>query len=225
MTHATTAKVFAFKRPLGTSKKRVSLTANALDTLQGVGFSRDCEVDIATGGQFSIIDAIEAVLEYTGPADVTLATWTAAQFDLTQIEEQLVHGKIQNLRMIIDRSFVSRQPEFMRKVLERFGPGCVRATRTHAKFAVVHNDDWAVVLRTSMNLNHCSRMEYLQVTESRELANFWLQVSDAIFDETEEGTGSGWEAPALAALIGINPDPAVKTGDATMARGNIRMGA
>ena len=220
-----TSMVYAFKRPLGTSKKRLSLKANALDTLRGVGFSRDCEVDIATGGQFSIIDAIEAVLDITGPADVTLATWTAAQFDLTQIESQLVHGQIRDFRMIVDRSFVNRQPAFMKRVLERFGKGSVRATRTHAKFAVVTNEEWSVVLRTSMNLNHCSRLEFLQVTESSELAEFWLSVADAIFEEVEEGHGKGWEAPQLESLAGFEPEPAVRTGVAGMSRAAVRVGA
>lgn len=56
----TESKVYAFKRPVGTSKKRLSLVANARDTLQGIGFDKGQEVDIATGGQFSVIDALEA---------------------------------------------------------------------------------------------------------------------------------------------------------------------
>lgn len=218
------SRVFAFSRPLGTSKRRVSLVANALDTLRGVGFSRECEVDIATGGQFSIIDAIEAVLEFAGPADVTLATWTAAQFDLTQIENQLIYGKIRSFRMIVDRSFVNRQPAFMARIVERFGAGSVRATRTHAKFAVVTNSEWAVTLRTSMNLNFCSRLEYLQVAESRELADFWLMVADAIFSETEEGDGQGWDAPALTTIAGFTPEPPVKMGTVGINRTPVRIG-
>lgn len=209
-----TAKVFAFKRPLGTSKKRVSLVANALDTLRGVGFSKSCEVDVATGGQFSIVDAIEAVLTYTGRADVTLATWTAAQFDLSQIENQLVHGDIGSLRLILDKSFVNRQPAFIKRIIERFGVGSVRVARTHAKFAVVQNDEWHVVVRTSMNLNHNARMEYLQVTESVELCEFWSGVADSIFDELPEGTPKGgWEAPELAALTHVDPEPPVAMGE------------
>lgn len=58
-------KTFTFTREVGTSKKRVSLKANALDTLEGAGFNRNTEVDILSGGQFSIIDLIEAVIEIT----------------------------------------------------------------------------------------------------------------------------------------------------------------
>ena len=218
------SKVFAFKRPLGTSKKRVSMVANALDTLRGVGFSRECEVDVATGGQFSIIDAIEAVLEFTGEADVTIATWTAAQFDLSQIEQQLVHGKIRSLRMIVDRSFVNRQPAFMRRVVERFGEESVRATRTHAKFAVVRNEEWSVVLRTSMNLNHNARLEFLQVTESVELADFWLSVADSIFQDSD-GADGAWSAPKLEGIEGVLPVPDVRAGEAGMTRSPVKMGA
>ena len=48
------------------SKHRVSKTATAADSL--AGFGHDTEVDVLTFGQFSIIDAIEAVLDITGPS-------------------------------------------------------------------------------------------------------------------------------------------------------------
>lgn len=74
------------ERPRGTSKKRVSRTANAADSLDGFGLG--CEIDVITFGQFSLIDAVDAILDMTGPADVVIATWAAAQFDMSQIQAQ-----------------------------------------------------------------------------------------------------------------------------------------
>ena len=106
------AQATASVRRVSTSRKRLSKIADARDTL--AGFDHGVEIDVATFGQFSLIDAIEAILDVTGPASVTLATWTAAEFDLTQIEAQLLRAQITDLRLIIDRSFVSRQPRFVR---------------------------------------------------------------------------------------------------------------
>ena len=207
-----TSKVFAFKRPVGTSKKRLSLVANARDTLVGIGFERGVEVDIATGGQFSIIDAVEAVLEFTGPADVTLATWTAAEFDLTQIQGQLTSGRIRSLRLIIDRSFVSRQPKFVDVIHERFGRDSVRSTTTHAKFVIIRNESWSVVIRTSMNLNFNPRLEYLQIVEDHDLAAFWLSVADEIFSEEEPGLVNRRNLPAFGGIAGLEPIEYVRMG-------------
>lgn len=205
MTHPTT-----HARPAGTSKKRVSKIADAHDSL--AGFGHGVEVDVLTFGQFSIIDAIEAVLEITGPAEVTLSTWTAAAFDLSQIEAQLLRASITDLRLIIDRSFVSRQPKFVDLIHEKFGHGSVRSTRTHAKFVVIRNDKWAIVMRTSMNLNHNPRLEYLQVVDDAELADLYLSVADAIFDEEPPGLENRRNVPELAGVDAVAPSVPVRMG-------------
>ncbi len=197
-------------RPVGTSRKRVSKIANAADTL--AGFGHGTEVDVLTFGQFSIIDAIEAVLDITGPASVTLATWTAAEFDLSQIEAQLLRARITDLRLIIDRSFVSRQPRFVGLIHDRFGADSVRSTRTHAKFVVIHNVEWSVVIRTSMNLNHNPRLEYMQVVDDTDLASMYLAVADALFKEEPPGLENRRNVPELVGVAGVEPSVPVRMG-------------
>lgn len=197
-------------RPVGTSKKRVSKTADARDSL--AGFNCDTEIDVLTMGQFSIVDAIEAVLEVTGPAKVTLSTWTAAAFDLAQIEAKIQQAAITDLRLIIDRSFVSRQPKFVEVIETKFGKGSVRTTRTHAKFVVITNDCWSVVMRTSMNLNHNPRIEYLQVVNDTALAEMYLEVADELFSEIPEGMGNSRGVPDLVGIEGVAPAVPVRMG-------------
>lgn len=204
------ARVTVRKVVKDSSKKRLSKIADARDTFKD--FDHNIEIDCATFGQFSIIDVIEALLEKTGPADVTLATWTAAAFDLSQIEKQLLNKSIRSLRLIIDRSFVSRQPGFVKTILERFGEDSVRTTRTHAKFVVIRNDEWNVVIRTSMNLNHNPRLEYCQVVDDEGLADFWLSISEAIFDEVEPGAGNRRSVPELESLEGVVPSLPIEIG-------------
>lgn len=216
------AQATASARRVSTSRKRLSKIADARDTLAGL--DHGVEIDVATFGQFSLIDAIEAILDVTGPASVTLATWTAAEFDLTQIEAQLLRAQITDLRLIIDRSFVSRQPRFVRLIHDRFGEGSVRSTRTHAKFVVIRNAEWSVVIRTSMNLNHNPRLEYLQVVDDADLADFWLNIADALFEEEPPGLENRRNLPELGAVEGVAPSVPVRMGSVPAAGQPPRMG-
>jgi len=96
-------------------------------------------------GQFSMIDLLRAVVAQTGPAKVTLSTWTAGIKDIELAAWMLYSGAITGLRFFVDRSFPGRQPAYCRKLLEAFGPNAITCYRTHAKFFVVENDEWSVV--------------------------------------------------------------------------------
>lgn len=184
-------------RPVSTSKKRLLMTETAQMALQG--FGHGLELDCITFGKFSIIDAIAATLQITGPAKVTVSTWTAAMFDIHQLFAMFTNGTITDFRFIVDRGFVTCcPPQFSQKVKELFGEDAIRTAATHAKFVLIENDEWAVVIRTSMNLNHNARIEYLQVTDSRELLDFYESVCQKIFDE-EPGL-SNRRKPAKAVI-------------------------
>lgn len=196
-------------------RQRLSKTTNARDTL--AGFGHGVELDILTFGQFSIMDAVEAVLDTTGPADVAISTWTAAAADLTRTAQHLTDARIRSLRMVVDRSFLTRQPAYAATCLELFGPEAIRTTRVHAKFVLVRNAEWAVTLRTSMNLNENPRLEYLQVCDDADLCDWYSAVVDEIFATEEAGMGnrrngpnelSGMVAmPGSATPIQINSGP------------------
>lgn len=208
----TSTHVFAFSRPVGTSRKRVSTVANARDTLLGAGWGPGVETDVVTGGQFSLVDLIEAVIEITGPALVDLSTWTAAEFDLTHITQQLTSGRILGLRLIVDRSFTSRAPAFVQAVASRFGEEMIRTTRTHAKFVTVRNDDWSVTIRTSMNLNHNARTEWVQVTADEDLTAFYTSIVDEVFATTDAGLTNRRGVNLLDGLDPIAPASPVRVG-------------
>lgn len=189
---------------------RVSKVTNARDAL--AEFGRGMETYVLTFGQFSLMDAIEAVLEKTGPADVALSTWTAGGADLSRSAEHLHDGNIRSMRFVCDCSFGQRQPGYLAKLRELFGDACIRTTRTHAKFAVVTNDSWSVAIRTSMNLNENPRLESIEVSDDPELAGFLLAVVDEIFAEEAEGDFRTKSRPDLPGLPGILPAERVEMG-------------
>jgi len=142
---------------------------------------------ILTYGQFSLIDALVAILDQTGPADVIISTWTAADAHLQRSAALLESAQIRSLRWIVDRSFETRQPEYCYHMRKLFGPGCIRAIRTHAKFMVVRSETHDIVVRTSMNLNENPRLENLEVSWDSGMADFFQTIADDIFKEVAEG--------------------------------------
>ena len=176
-----------FKRPHKKTKLRKCLKQFAADAIGTI--DKQTDTFILSYGKFSLADAMTAILDQTGPADVTISTWTAANADLTKTASLMEAGNVESLRMIIDQSFVCREPEFLRYMISLFGPNCIRIIRTHAKFLIIRNAQWNIVVRTSMNLNGNPRMENLEITEDTEFADFFQQITDDIFNETTLNDG------------------------------------
>mgnify|MGYP006899600354 CR=1 FL=1 len=151
---------------------------------------------ILTYGQFSLIDALCAILVQTGPADVSLSTWTAAHAHLERSAELMESAAIRSFRLIVDRSFEGRQPEYAQHMRDLFGPECVRAIRTHAKFMLIRNEEWDIVVRTSMNLNENPRLENIEISEGLGFAEFFQTVVDDVFAEVKPGENAS-DIPGL----------------------------
>lgn len=205
-------------RPSPSRRPRLSKVTNARDAL--ADFGRGMETYCLTFGQFSLMDAVEAILEKTGPADVAISTWTAGNADLSRSAEHLHNGNIRSLRFVADCSFGQRQPGYLAELVRLFGAEAIRTTRTHAKFVVITNDDWQVAVRTSMNLNENPRLESIEVSDDPALAAFLLRVVDEIFAEEAVGDFSTKSRPALAGMDAILPLASV-----AMSRGGVRVGA
>lgn len=191
-------------------KPRLSKVTGARDAL--ADFGRGRETYCLTFGQFSLMDAVEAVLEKTGPADVALSTWTAGSADLSRSAEHLHDGRIRSLRMVVDCSFGQRQPGYLAQVRELFGDDAIRSTRTHAKFVVITNSEWSVAIRTSMNLNENPRLESIEVSDDPELAGFLLSIVDEIFVEEHAGDFRTKSRPELHGIEGVAPVTSVEMG-------------
>ena len=164
-------------------------------------FDHGLELDCLTFGQFSIIDAIAATLQHvTGPASVTLSTWTAAEFDVEQLVAMISNKTIVDFRLLIDRGFTSCVANRFKKTLtQHFGASCIRETMTHAKFCLIRNEAWNVVIRTSMNLNHNPRFEYMQVSDDPHLMAFYSDFCDQLFASPEDGLGKRRRLPIAEA--------------------------
>lgn len=164
------------------------------------GLERDgMELFGLTKGQFSLTDMIEAILEKTGPADLSISTWTAANGDVSRMLQLLSSGAIRSCRWMVDLTFMRRCPQLTAEIRAKFGADAIRVTKTHAKFCTITNDKWQIALRSSMNLNQNPRLESFQVGHDPVLCQFLSQVLDDIWQRQDKGIAdlsskeiSGW---------------------------------
>ena len=136
-----------------------------------------------TYGQFSFIDIIEHCINFTGSADIIISTWTAAGASTKKISQFLKFGQIKSCRFIIDRSFKTRQPDLCKLIIDLFGNESIITTRTHAKFCIIKNSEWNIVIRTSMNLNQNPRIECFTITDNKKLCSFLLNCVNVSFEK------------------------------------------
>lgn len=148
-----------------------------------------CEIYGFTKGQFSLIDVLEHLLNQTGPADLLIATWSAAAADIKAAHRFLGDGRIRDLRLLVDYSFQSRKPDFCRELVETFGADAIRVTVTHAKYALLSNESWNLVIRTSMNLNWNPRFENFEISDSKEFMDFQQAIIKEIWESQDVGEG------------------------------------
>lgn len=170
------------------------------------------EVFCLTFGQFSLIDAVEYLVHSAGKCQVVVSTWTAAVADAERAKRMLDIGNIERFRLVVDRSFIARQPVYCARVTELFGPDAIRTTRTHAKFALIHNDHWSLCLRTSMNLNANPRLESLEISDDPDLVAFMLEIVDGLYEETPPGATVSMDLPSLPGVRNADARSAVAMG-------------
>jgi hypothetical protein len=157
-------------RRLIEDQRRAQSAAEAIAQLERDG----CELVGLTRGQFSLTDLLVAVLAKTGPAALTISTWTAASASVQSMLELLQTGKITSCKWLVDTTFVRRVPALVAEIRRQFGDDAIRVTRTHAKFATVSNAKWEVAIRSSMNLNQNPRLESYELGHDPQLCR-WLE--------------------------------------------------
>lgn len=160
-------------------------TINAASAIDG--FDKDHRVSGLTNGAFSLLSLIEAVLNITGPADVVISTWSAGMYDSKALNSMMSSGNVKKVRMILDRSFKTRQAQYSVYIDDVFNTENIRTTNTHAKFVLIKNTEWNIVIRSSMNLNENKRCENYDIDDDTELYSFFESFVDDLFEKQPAG--------------------------------------
>lgn len=146
-----------------------------------------CRIIGFSKGQFSMIDLIKSIIEKTGPAHLTLSTWTAGIRDTDNVGFMTEAGDLLSVRLVTDVSIVQRQPRYCETITRVFGADSIRITKMHAKFALLHNESWSIVLRGSMNLNRNPRWEQFEIDDDPVLLAWFQSVVDNIWCSVPAG--------------------------------------
>ena len=179
-------------RPKRTAKREVR-DARRLKTAAAAiaGLDHDVEIYGFTKGQFSLLDLLTECLNVTGPATLTLSTWTAARHEIQSMDRLVQDGRLLSMRWLIDFTFSRRDPEAANQIRQTFGLESVRVAQNHSKFALFENDAWTLVLRTSMNLNMNPRFEDFLIADDPELARFLRTLLDDIWSRQKRSLADG----------------------------------
>lgn len=169
--------------------------AKTIAKLSGDGFANMVVKDFdhgkritgLTNGKFSLISLVSAMLNKTGPAHVVISTWSAGTYDANVIYEQLKDNEILSFRLIIDRSFKTRESKYASYIAKLFAPENIRTTNVHSKFVLIYNNDWNVCIRASMNLTENKRTENFDIDNDIQIFNLFKDFTDTLFEMQPPG--------------------------------------
>ena len=173
-------------------------------------------------GQLTAWEMVAAALDVTGPADVVVCTWTTNGEAVTDLRRLMDFGKIQSLRMILDSSFASREPEYCQHLLAQIGNDHVRTTRNHAKWCVLTNEKWNLVIRGSANFGTAPRLEFFEASDDARLARFLNAIADELWERAPvwnfeaDGEGLQFEAAGLSDSVELARLASQQTGRLTV---------
>ena len=171
------------KKKFGRSEAVRALgTPEATRLLERIDFEQGSEGLILSSGAVGLVDLLDALLNYSGPAEVDVATWRFHEFDAGCILKWLVSGRITDVRWVLDPSILSRQREACEFVHKYFGDARVRTVSSHAKWLCIRNDKWDIVVLSSANLNKCIRIESFFIRENAKWAAVFVEIVDEIYD-------------------------------------------
>lgn len=155
------------------TRAKAALTSRRTQALESFRNAADCigtlkpkqSLFAITRGQFSMIDATLACLDQTGPADVSIWTWTIAGYEIECFERLRKDGRIRQGRLIVDYGARGKNAQLLSDWQRSFGPDSVRYVLNHAKIVTIQSDRFRLLLRGSMNLNFNPRFEQFDLTE------------------------------------------------------------
>lgn len=165
----------------------------------------DMDYEITTGGEFSLLDVVLAVMRRTGPAHLTVVAWTVGLYDSEVVKYKMDAGEILSATFVVDVTMKNGggsayyAPEFM----ETFGEERIRTTRVHAKFVTITNEHHKISISSTANLNENQRMELFYFSHDPARADWYDEVVAELFRTVPPGWNKDTGPPDVS-----NLDPA-----------------
>ena len=100
---------------------------------------------------------------------------------------------------LIDGAFESYNKQQALDLRQRFGDENIRVGPNHAKFCLIRNDEWHVVVQTSMNLNQNRRIESFSISDEPGLYEMFYELVSEIWSLQAPSQGFGPAAYRMSA--------------------------
>jgi hypothetical protein len=203
-------------------RHRMLRTTSARQALEP--FVPGTDYEVMTNGEFSLLDAVLVLLERSGPADVTICTYSAGLYDAEVMNRFIDTGNVLSLRLVLDVAFkvLGGSRDYAVTLMDVFGEECIRTTRTHAKFVTITNAERSYSISSTANLNENKRLELFYFSDDPARAAWYEAIVDELFDGVKPGWNPNTGAPALKRM-----DPtgsAVQTNKGKLQMGQIGVG-
>lgn len=153
-----------------------------------------------TAGQFSSIDAVDHMVSQLGPCHVWVSTWTTGIYDVQRGRQMQDNASILSWRFLLDKGTFEKSPKFAGPLIEALGVEAFRCMAVHAKVTILVDKDHKPVaaMRSSMNLNKNLRTEQFDISVGGEVAAFYADWFELLWDEAGVG---GTSAEVMKAVF------------------------
>lgn len=128
------------------------------------------------------------------------ATRSAGLYDASVMKEYKDNGNILSFMLVTDRSYSTRQKQYALSIEQAFGVDAIRTTNLHAKFVLIWNESYNIVIRSSMNLNENKRCENFDIDDDKDIFAFYKRFIDEVellpvgFQESRTVVDPGFES-------------------------------
>jgi len=173
-------------------------TQRAVNARQSFGNASECIGECTAGmslfaitrGQWSMLDAVLHVLDQVGTADVSLWTWTVAEYEVQVLTRLQMDSRIRKGRLIIDHGARNKNAAIIADWKSQFGSDSVRYVINHSKIATVESaSGLKLLLRGSMNLNFNPRFEQFDISEGGPAFALVREIEDELIDLPDDCKG------------------------------------
>jgi hypothetical protein len=208
-------------RPRTKRRHRMLRTTSARQALEP--FTEGVDFEVMTNGEFSLLDAVLVLLERTGPAHVSICTYSAGLYDAEVMNRFIDTGNILSLRLVLDVAFktLGGSRGYAVTLMDVFGEECIRTTRTHAKFVTITNDAHQLSISSTANLNENKRLELFYFSDDPARAAWYEAIVGELFGDVLPGWNPDTGAPALGRL---DPSGTKIRANKGVAMGRVRIG-
>lgn len=130
---------------------------------------------------FNAIDVLVYLLEQIGPANLCLTSYAIAENTIRTILNLKKENTIKDLQMLLDSRVPRECPKAYQLVQANFPKH--KLVKIHAKIMTIENDNWAVTVSSSANLNENPRIEsYIIIDDKRITENTAKWIRDRIME-------------------------------------------